>query len=80
MFIVLSAGYRYFEQRRYNYVNGNREFENFIRTTGPFARLRVEWKRNSNIEILGSYDYYEYGDGSPRSENGNIYINASWNF
>lgn len=79
-FIVLSAGYRYFEQRRYNYVNGNREFENFVRTTGPFARLRVEWKRNSNIEILGSYDYYEYGDGSPRSENGNIYIIARWNF
>ncbi len=79
-FITLSAGYRYFEQRRFNYVNGEREFDNFIRTTGPFARLKVEWKQNSNIEIIGSYDYYRYGDGSPGSENSNVFINANWNF
>lgn len=79
-FITLSAGYRYFEQRRFNYVNGEREFDNFIRTTGPFARLKVEWKQNSNIEIIGSYDYYRYGDGSPGSENSNIFINANLNF
>lgn len=79
-FITFSAGYRYFEQRRFNYVNGERVFDNFIRTTGPFARLKVEWKHNSNIEIIGSYDYYRYGDGTPGSENSNIFINANWNF
>lgn len=79
-FITLSGGYRWFEQRRYNYVNGERQFDNYVRTMGPFFKLRAEWKRNSIIELLGSYDYYSYGDGTPGSDNGNIYLNASWNF
>jgi hypothetical protein len=79
-YITLSGGYRYFVQRRFNYVNGERQFDNFIRTNGPFAKLLIEWTQNSNIEILGSYDYYKYGNGSPSSENVNIYINAIWNF
>ncbi|MCI0448760.1 MAG: hypothetical protein L0Y79_03105 [Chlorobi bacterium] len=79
-FITISAGYRFFEQRRYNYIAGERVFDTFIRTTGPFARLRVEWKRNSRIEVLGSYDYYRYGDETPSSQNENVYINAVFNF
>ena len=79
-FIIISAGYKFFEQRRYNYISGERVFDTFIRTTGPFARLRVEWKRNSRIEILGSYDYYRYGGNSPSSQNSNVYFNAIFNF
>jgi hypothetical protein len=79
-FITLSAGYRVFDQSRFNYVNGNREFDNYVKTYGPFTSLNVEWQANSNIEILGSYDYYKYGKGSPGSENINLYINANWNF
>jgi hypothetical protein len=79
-FITISAGYRYFEQKRFNYINGERVFDNFVRTTGPFASVRVAWKRNSALELHTSYDYYRYGDGSPGSENGNVYLNASWNF
>jgi hypothetical protein len=79
-FITLSAGYKYFEQRRFNYVNGERVFDTFIRTSGPFAGLKIYWKRNSTVEILGSYDYYKYGDESPSTENSNLYINVNWNF
>lgn len=79
-FITFSGGYRWFEQRRFNYVDGERVFDNYVRTTGPFVKIRAEWKRNSVIELLGTYDYYRYGDGSPGSDNGNIYLNASWNF
>lgn len=79
-FITLSAGYKYFEQRRFNYINGERVFDTFIRTSGPFAALRIYWKQNSLIEILGSYDYYKYGDDTPSAENSNIYINVLWNF
>ncbi len=79
-FITISAGYRYFEQKRFNYINGERVFDNYVRTTGPFASLKVAWKRNSALELHTSYDYYRYGDGSPGSENGNVYLNASWNF
>lgn len=79
-FITFSGGYRWFEQRRFNYVDGERVFDNYVRTTGPFVKIRAEWKRNSVIELLGTYDYYRYGDGSPGSDNGNVYLNASWNF
>jgi hypothetical protein len=79
-FITFSAGYRYFEQRRFNYINGERVFDNFVRTTGPFAGIKAEWKRNSFIEITGSYDYYRYGDSTPGSENSNFYVNATVNF
>lgn len=79
-FIIISGGYKYFEQRRFNYLNGERIFDTFIRTTGPFARLRVFWKENSAIEVLGSYDYYRYGDDSPPGENPNLYMNINWNF
>jgi hypothetical protein len=79
-FIILSAGYKFFEQRRFNYVNGERQFDTFVRTMGPFARFRFEWNNNSRIELVGSYEYYSYGDGSPGSQNNNIFLNASWNF
>jgi hypothetical protein len=79
-FITFSGGYRYFEQRRFNYHKGERVFDNYVRTTGPFLKISAVWKRNSTIELLGSYDYYRYGDGSPGSDNGNIYLNANWNF
>ncbi|HWA05730.1 MAG TPA: hypothetical protein VG961_04210, partial [Ignavibacteria bacterium] len=79
-FITFSGGYRWFEQRKFNYLNGERVFDNYVRTSGPFVKIRAEWKRNSVIELLGTYDYYRYGDGSPGSDNGNVYLNASWNF
>jgi hypothetical protein len=79
-FITLSAGYKYFEQRRFNYVNGERVFDTFVRTSGPFAALKIYWRRNSIVEILGSYDYYKYGDGTEPTENSNLTINVSWNF
>lgn len=79
-FIIISAGYRYFEQRRYNYVNGSRVFDTSIRTYGPMARFKIEMPDNSRIEINGSYDYYKYGNLQPSTVNGNVYINLYWNF
>lgn len=79
-FITISAGYKYFEQRRFNYLAGERVFDTFVRTSGPFAALRIYWKQNSMVEVVGSYDYYKYGDLTPPTENSNLYINAAWNF
>lgn len=79
-FTILSAGYKYFEQRRFNYVNGERIFDTFVRTSGPFARLRLWWKQNSTVEAVYSYEYYKYGDDTPPAENGNVNINVVWNF
>jgi hypothetical protein len=79
-FIVVSAGYRFFEERRFNYKEGNRIFDNYIRTYGPMAKLNVNVKENSRIEIIGSYDYYDYYKLQPSSSNANLYINVFWNF
>jgi hypothetical protein len=78
--ITVSAGYNFFEQRRFNYVNGERVFDTYVITKGPFARLRYYWNNNSKIELLGSYDYYSYGDNTPGTRNSTFYLNASWNF
>lgn len=78
--IIASAGYKFFEQRRFNYVNGERVFDTFVRTMGPFMRLRFEWENNSRIDLIGSYDFYSYGNGLPGSQNSNISLNAAWNF
>ena len=79
-FIVVSAGYRFFEQRRFNYNEGNRVFDTYIRTYGPVAKLNVNVKDNSRIEIVGSYDYYDYYKSQPSSSNANLYVNVFWNF
>ena len=79
-FIVVSAGYRFFEQRRFNYKEGNRVFDTYIRTYGPVAKLNVNVKDNSRIEIVGSYDYYDYYKSQPSSSNANLYVNVFWNF
>jgi hypothetical protein len=79
-FITISGGYRFFEQKRFIYSEGNRIFDTYIRTYGPMARFRVNWKGNSRVEIITSYDYYDYNDKQPPASSGNIYINVFWNF
>ncbi len=79
-FITLSTGYRFFEQRRFKYSEGNKIFDTYIRTYGPMAKLKVDWKNSSRIEIVTSYDYYDYNNKQPSSSSGNLYINVYWNF
>jgi hypothetical protein len=79
-YITLSGGYRYFEQLRYNYVNGAKVFDTYVRTQGPQAKLRVYMNDNSLVEVISSYDYYSYGNQIPNASNGNLYVNVVWNF
>jgi hypothetical protein len=79
-FMILSAGYRYFEQKRYNYTNGQRIFDSFVKTQGPQTKFRVYMKDNSVIEMIYSYDTYSYSGNLPSTSNGNLYVNVLWNF
>ena len=79
-FIIISGGYRFFEQRRFKYSAGNRIFDTYIRTYGPLARLRVDWKTSSRVEVTASYDYYDYNGKQPSTSSGNLFINVFWNF
>lgn len=76
----ISAGYRFFEQKRFNYLNGDRIFDTFVRTLGPVAKFKAEFNSVSYIEVIGSYDFYRFPDESVNSSNGNIIINVMWNF
>jgi len=78
--LVIYGGYKYFEQRRFNYTNGVRVFDASIRTYGPVGRLRLEYKKNSFLELVANYDRYEYGGASPSANNLNLFVNALWNF
>jgi len=79
-FITISGGFRFFEQKRYNFTDGVKTFDTYVRTYGPVARLRMGLNKNSLIEINASYDYYDYNDRSPSASNGNVYVNVIWNF
>ncbi len=79
-FVIVSGGFKFFEQRRFNYSEGERIFDTYIRTYGPMARLRVHWKGSSRVEVIASYDYYDYNNKQPSTSNGSIYINVFWNF
>jgi len=79
-FMVVSAGYKFFEQTQFDYINGEKEFANFVKTLGPFVKLSFRWKQNSVIEFVGSYDMYRYSDNTPGTANPNLYINSVLNF
>ena len=79
-FTTISAGYRFFQETRYNYAAGVKVFDTYFRTSGPFARLSVYWKKNSRIDLITSYDYYKYGDATPSTAYSNTSINVLWNF
>lgn len=78
-FAVISAGYTHFEQGRFNYVNGEKEFDASVKTYGPIVRLSVNYK-SSLLELISSYDKYDYGNGIAGTSNINLYVNIQWNF
>ncbi len=79
-YLVVSGGYRYFEQKRFNYENAERVFDASFKTYGPIVRLRLDYKRASLLELITSYDKYDYGNGIPGTSNVNLFINILWNF
>jgi hypothetical protein len=78
--LIIYGGYKYFEQRRFNYTKGVRVFDVSIKTYGPVGKLRLEYKANSFLELNASYEKYDYGGSSPSADNLNFYVNVLWNF
>jgi hypothetical protein len=78
--ITVSAGFRFYEQRRYVYKNGSKTFDSFVKTYGPIGQLKVYINNNSYIEAVVSKDSYSYSAAALNTSNGNIYINVLWNF
>lgn len=79
-FVTFSGGYRYFEQRMFNYINGDKIFSTSVKTYGPMLRLRADVQKYSYIDLVASYDTYSYGNTLPSTSNGSLYLTVQWNF
>jgi hypothetical protein len=79
-FMTLSGGYRFFEQRMFNYINGDKIFSTSVKTFGPVLRLRADIQKYSYIDLIASYDTYNYGNTLPSTSNGSLYLTVQWNF
>lgn len=72
-------GYRYFEQKRYNYDKGERIYDYSVKTYGPVAKIKFDINSNSLIEIIGSHDSYIYDKVRSPEKHFNLYLNVIWN-
>lgn len=79
-FITFSGGYRYFEQRMFNYINGDKIFSTAVKTYGPMLRLRADIQKYSYIDLVASFDTYNYGTTLSSTSNGSLYLTVQWNF
>ncbi len=78
-FIELSAGYKFFQQKRYNYNEGVKSLSSTIRTFGPITGLRVFFKNNSYIHFTGGIDYYKYDNPVNNNSAASMVVRIIWN-
>ncbi len=77
--LIIGTGYRYFVQRQYNYIAGERLLQRTYENFGPYARLTYLFRNNSRIEALGGIDTFISSDNSFRNTSNNLQIKVIWN-
>jgi hypothetical protein len=78
-FIELSAGYKFFQQKRFNYNEGVKVLNSTIRTFGPISGLRVFFKNNSYIHFTGGIDFYKYDNSTNDNSAASMIVRIIWN-
>ena len=73
------AGYKYFEQKRFDYDLGERKLKNTIRNYGPIAGLNFYLTKNSYINFTGGIDYFRYNDAALNNSSTSLTLNILWN-
>lgn len=77
--LIIGTGYRYFVQKQYNYIAGERLLQRTYENFGPFARITYLFTKNSRIEALGGIDTFISTDNSLRNSSNNLQIKIIWN-
>ena len=79
-FIQLSAGFRYFIQRQYYYINGVKFLKRTFANYGPLGRLTVLMSNRSRIDFTASQEFTETSDNTLNTSSPSLLINILWNF
>jgi len=77
--IYFSAGLRYFEQKRYDYVSGIKTLKNRIINSGPVVNLRLYLNNNSFVKFTYIYDNLRYSDTGFNQTSSSVNISIQWN-
>lgn len=77
--LIIGAGYKYFMQRQYSYIGGERLLQRTYENFGPYGRLTYSFRNNSRIEALGGIDTFISSDNSYKNSSNNLQITVIWN-
>lgn len=77
--LIISGGYKYFEQRRYDYASGFKQLKNTIINAGPLANLRLYLNNFSFVKFTYSLDNYRYSESSLNNSSSSVILNVEWN-
>lgn len=77
--LIISGGYKYFEQKRFDYASGTKELKNTIINAGPLANLRLYLNNFSFVKFTYSLDNYRYSESSLNNSSSSFILNVQWN-
>lgn len=77
--LYLSAGLRYFEQKRYDYNSGIKTLKNKIINSGPMVNLRLYLNNNSFVKFTYNLDNLRYSDSGFNQKSSSVNFNIQWN-
>jgi hypothetical protein len=75
----ISAGYKYFVQKRYDYESGNKNLRNIYRNFGPVLKLIIYLSKQSYVNFIGGIEYLNYSGENSYTSQKNMQINIMWN-
>jgi hypothetical protein len=78
--VKLSGKASYFEQKIYNYQDGNRMLRSTFRTSGIMGKIFLYLSRNSLINFTYSIDYLRYDIEAQNYNTNNVTLNVFYNF
>lgn len=78
-FVELSAGYKFYQQKRYDYVDGVKVLSNTVRNFGPVAGVKAFLKNNSYIHVTGGIDFFKYDNSSSDNSSASVLVRIIWN-
>ncbi|MEZ4823057.1 MAG: hypothetical protein R2942_11795 [Ignavibacteria bacterium] len=78
-FINAGIGYKFFQQLRYRYENGEKVLSNTYQTYGPFGRIILYLNKNSVINLIAGLDNIVFDDPLQNNSALNLQINVLWN-
>lgn len=77
--LLFAAGFRSFAQKRFRYVNNNRQYESTLLSAGPTTNIRIALSSSSLIEIRGWKEFQRFNGGSIK-EFSNVMMNVRYFF